>query len=88
MIVGLWFIDGAYRDNKNLSRRSILSVALSGWWLGFGYFVASLWWLGAAMLVEADQFAWAMPFAVFGLPALLALFTASGFYSNFASLVR
>jgi apolipoprotein N-acyltransferase len=79
MIVGLWFIDGAYGDNKNLSRRSMLSVALSGWWLGFGYFVASLWWLGAAMLVEADQFAWAMPFAVFGLPALLALFTASGF---------
>ncbi len=31
------------------------------------------------MLVEADQFAWALPLAVIGLPAVLALFTALGF---------
>jgi len=79
MMIGLWLIDRAYLDGQKISWRSILSAATSGWWLGFGYFVASLWWLGAAMLVEADQFAWAMPFAVFGLPALLALFIAGGF---------
>ena len=79
MMVGLWLIDQAYADDEKFSLRSILNVATSGWWLGFGYFVASLWWLGAALLVEADQFAWAMPFAVLGLPALLAIFTASGF---------
>lgn len=79
MMIGLWLIDQAYVDRNKFSWRSILSVATSGWWLGFGYFVAGLWWLGAAMLVEADQFAWAMPFAVLGLPALLAVFTASGF---------
>jgi len=55
------------------------SAALLGWFWGFGYFVAGLWWLGAAFLVEADQFAWAMPFGVLGLPALLAFFTAFGF---------
>ena len=38
-----------------------------------------LWWLGAAFLVEADQFAWALPFGVLGLPALLAFFPAFGF---------
>jgi apolipoprotein N-acyltransferase len=50
-----------------------------GWWWGFGYFVAGFWWLGAAFLVEADEFAWAMPLGVAGLPAVLAVFPALGF---------
>ena len=54
-------------------------AALDGWFWGFGFFVAGLWWLGAAFLVEADAFAWAMPLGVLGLPALLALFPAFGF---------
>ena len=29
--------------------------------------------------MEPDQFAWVLPFAVFGLPAVLALFTGLGF---------
>ena len=45
-----------------------------GWWFGFGYFVAGLWWLGAAVLVDAANFAWALPLAVIGLPAILAIF--------------
>jgi len=57
---------------------SIKTAALSGWWLGFGYFVAGLWWLGVAFFVDAS-FIWAAPFGVFGLPALLALFFAAGF---------
>lgn len=51
----------------------------AGWWWGFGYFVAGLWWLGAAFLVDAKEFAWALPLGVFGLPAVLALFPALGF---------
>ena len=47
-----------------------------GWSWGFGYFLAGLWWLGAAFLVEADAFAWPMPLGVVGLPAALALFPA------------
>ncbi len=50
-----------------------------GWLWGFGYFVAGLWWLGSAFLVEAELFAWAMPFGVIGLPAVLAIFPACGF---------
>ncbi len=53
------------------------SAPAGGW--GFGYFVAGLWWLGSAFLVDADQFAWALPFGVLGLPAALALFPALGF---------
>jgi len=58
------------------------AAAVSGWWLGFGYFVAGLWWLGAAFLVE-PEFIWALPFGVLGLPAALALFFAAGFWLAF-----
>ncbi|MGD9542758.1 MAG: apolipoprotein N-acyltransferase [Methylocystis sp.] len=81
LTVAVWLIDGAAQrgDSRRFALAPILSAAGAGWWLGFGYFVAGLWWMGAAMLVEADQFAWALPLAVFGLPAVLALFTAAGF---------
>lgn len=77
--VAVWLIDGAAVTSARFSLGSLLSAASAGWWLGFGYFLAGLWWLGAAMLVEADQFAWAIPLAVIGLPAALALFPALGF---------
>ena len=47
-----------------------------GWLFGFGYHVAGLYWIGEAFLVEAEVFAWLLPFAVTFLPAGLALFTA------------
>ena len=46
----------------------------TGWWFGFGYFLAGLWWIGGALLVEADSFAWALPLAVVGIPLGLAFF--------------
>lgn len=48
-----------------------------GWLFGFGYFAFGLSWVANALLVDGNQFAWFWPFAVAGLPALLALFTAS-----------
>ncbi|MFC4175252.1 apolipoprotein N-acyltransferase [Microvirga sp. GCM10011540] len=74
----VWLLDGAGKAGPSRGAR-LRSAALAGWFWGFGYFVAGLWWLGAAFLVEADQFAWAMPFGVLGLPALLAFFPAFGF---------
>src|SRR5438128_2961849 len=56
-----------------------MTAAVSGWWFGFGYFVAGLYWLGFAFLVDAKTFAWLLPFAVIGLPAGLAFFTALAF---------
>jgi apolipoprotein N-acyltransferase len=72
----IWLLDGAAHRDRT---RTLRAAALIGWCWGFGYFVAGLWWLGAAFLVEADQFAWALPFGVLGLPALLAFFPAFGF---------
>ncbi|MGI6245989.1 MAG: apolipoprotein N-acyltransferase [Pseudochelatococcus sp.] len=69
----VWLIDGAVR------RGGARAAAVLGWWFGFGFFLAGLWWLGAAFLVDADEFLWALPLGVIGLPAGLALFTAFGF---------
>jgi apolipoprotein N-acyltransferase len=73
--VTVWLIDGAGAGRLG----GIPAAALSGWWFGFGYFVAGLYWVGYAFLVDADTFAWLLPFAVMGLPAGLALFMALGF---------
>jgi apolipoprotein N-acyltransferase len=74
----VWLLDGAGKSGPS-RWAPVRSAALVGWLWGFGYFVAGLWWLGAAFLVEADQFAWALPLGVLGLPALLAFFPAFGF---------
>ena len=49
-----------------------------GWWFGFGYFLAGLYWIGSAFLVDAETFGWMLPFAVTLLPAGLAVFTGVG----------
>ncbi len=48
-----------------------------GWVFGFGYFVATLHWIGFAFLVDAEVYLWMMPFAVCALAAGMALFWAA-----------
>ena len=73
--VMVWLIDGAAAGRW----RGVPAAAMSGWWFGLGYFVFGLYWIGYAFLVDASTFAWLLPFAILGLPAYLALFTALGF---------
>lgn len=69
-----------------LSAFAILLSSDLGFWrfarraflIGFGYFIAGLWWLGVAFFVEPDQFAWALPLAILGLPAVLGCFPLAG----------
>lgn len=70
----VWLLDGASGPAEAGPIGRLRPAFLTGWWFGFGYFVAGLWWLGNALLVEADSFAWALPIAVLGLPAVLAVF--------------
>ncbi len=87
MTVAVWLIDGcAETRQKPPARWFRLGLPVAawrafsvGWWWGLGYFLAGLWWLGAAFLVEADKFAWALPLGVVGLPAALAIFPGLGF---------
>jgi apolipoprotein N-acyltransferase len=69
----VWLLDGA-TGNAETGRAGLSSSFWTGWLFGFGYFVCGLWWLGNALLLEADEFAWAIPLAVLGLPAVLAIF--------------
>jgi apolipoprotein N-acyltransferase len=70
----VWLLDGATGEASGSLLRRLRPAFAVGWWFGFGYFLAGLWWIGSALLVEADSFAWALPFAVIGIPFALAFF--------------
>ena len=76
--IAIWLLDGAHGARGRLAP-ALFAAAGTGWCFGFGYFLAGLWWIGSAFLVDAEQFGWLMPFAVIALPAGLALFHALGF---------
>jgi apolipoprotein N-acyltransferase len=70
----VWLVDGSAAGRWS----GTMTAAIAGWCFGFGYFVAGLYWIGYAFLVDAKTFAWLLPVAVAGLPAYLALFTGLG----------
>ncbi|HKQ95540.1 MAG TPA: apolipoprotein N-acyltransferase [Aestuariivirgaceae bacterium] len=69
----VWLLDGIAMQPGSRLGRAASALAL-GWAFGFGYFIASLYWIGAAFLVEAEVYAWMLPLAVIALPAGLALY--------------
>lgn len=79
----VWLLDGATPEPSARLLGRLAPAFAVGWWFGFGYFAFSLWWVGMAMLVEAESFAWAIPFAVLILPAIMSLF-----YGFAAALAR
>jgi apolipoprotein N-acyltransferase len=73
----IWLMNGAP------TRRRIF---LDGWWWGWGYYMSGLYWFCIALLTDAEKFAWLIPFALFGLTALIALH--NGFACLLASYIR
>jgi apolipoprotein N-acyltransferase len=73
----VWLLDGTASEGGGFFRKA-WAAALLGWCFGFGYFIAGLWWLGAAFIAGGEDFIWLMPLGVVGLPAGLALFFALG----------
>lgn len=61
----LWLLDGVR------SRRGAFVV---GWAFGLGFFMAGLYWIANALLIDAARFGWLIPFAVGGLSAVLAVY--------------
>jgi apolipoprotein N-acyltransferase len=61
----LWLDEGS--DGSGASFRL-------GWMFGFGFFLAGLYWIAAALFVDIDRFWWLVPFAAAGLPAGFALY--------------
>jgi apolipoprotein N-acyltransferase len=74
MPVLVWLVDGSTAGRWS----GAVTAALVGWCFGFGYFVAGVYWVGYAFLVDAKTFGWLLPVAVAGLPAYLAIFTGLG----------
>ncbi len=70
----VWLVDGAPGSRAG----GAFGAAVAGWWFGFGYHLAGLWWVGHAFLVDAKTFGWLLPFAVTALPAGMAVYTALG----------
>lgn len=70
----VWLLDGVGVPLDRGVLKAGLPAFAVGWWFGFGYFIAGLFWVGNALLVEAEDFAWALPLAVLVLPAGLAIF--------------
>ena len=71
----VWIGDGCAR-----SRRPGRAAFWSGWFFGLGYFIAGLWWVVNAILVDVARWWWAIPFAIAGLPMGLAFFWAAGLW--------
>ena len=82
MTVAVWLIDGAAEAKKGYRALSFGLVderlrrrLVVGLWLFRRRLLVA--WRGLSR--RADEFAWALPLGVFGLPAVLALFPALGF---------
>jgi apolipoprotein N-acyltransferase len=70
----VWLVDGSAGGRLG----GVPGAAIAGWWFGFGYGVAGLYWIGNAFLVDAKTFGWLLPVAVTALPAFLACYSALG----------
>ena len=63
----LWLMNGVERAR---------GAFLTGWAFGSGHFLAGLYWVGIAFLVDAEKYAAFLPLAVAGLAAGIGLFPA------------
>src|SRR5690242_13840240 len=45
-----------------------------GYIFGFGHFLTGMYWVSLGVSVYIDEFWWAIPLALFGLPIILACF--------------
>ena len=65
----LWLVEGAAHR-----RHAGRAAFAAGWWFGFGHFLVGFYWIGFALLVDAERWGWLAPLAVPGIAAPLAVF--------------
>jgi apolipoprotein N-acyltransferase len=77
--VVVWLLDGI-PTARSFGSFGLRAAAWTGWWFGFGYFLAGLYWFGYAYHFAVDMAVldWLLPVAVMVVPAVLAVFTALG----------
>ena len=72
---GIWFL----LEKSIEARASFYKIFWLGWWFGLGHFTVGLYWISFALAVDIETFWWLIPFALFGIPSLLAVFTGISF---------
>ena len=63
-----------------LNSDDLKEAFLIGFFLAFGWFLVSLYWISNAILIGGKEFFWMIPFILFGLPALLSIFWGLAFF--------
>jgi len=71
----IWFLLDAEIEEGS----SFLRIFSLGWWFGLGHFTVGLYWITYALTVDLKAFWWLVPFALFGIPSVLAVFTGAAF---------
>lgn len=72
----VWLLDGCHAQRESLSER-LKCAGFVGFWFGFGYFLAGLYWIAEAFLIEPLRHGWLLPFVMTALPGGMALFFAA-----------
>ncbi|MEE8634084.1 MAG: apolipoprotein N-acyltransferase [Methyloceanibacter sp.] len=72
----VWLLDGCHARGSELRIR-LRCAGLTGFWFGFGYFLAGFYWMAEAFLVEPWRHGWLIPFVMTAMPAGMALFFAA-----------
>jgi apolipoprotein N-acyltransferase len=71
----VWLLDGCHAARDSRIER-LKFAGIVGFWFGFGYFLAGLYWIAEAFLVEPLRHGWLLPFVMTALPGGMALFFA------------
>ena len=86
----IYFTPGIFGISYLLHRISLAETPFKsfkeGYVFGVGFFLSTLYWIAFGVSVYIDEFWWAIPFALLGLPCFLALFT--GFVSLFTTISK
>ena len=59
--------------------KRLRQVFMLGWMTGLGWFAASLYWIGNALITGGPQFYWMLPFVIFALPTVLGIYWGVAF---------
>lgn len=72
----VWLFDGCHAGHAEMGPR-LKCAAITGFWFGFGFFLAGLYWVAEAFLVEPWRHGWLIPFVMTAFPGGMALFFAA-----------
>ncbi len=72
----VWLLDGCHGQHASLQAR-VKCAGMVGFWFGFGFFLAGLYWVAEAFLVEPWRHGWLIPLVMTAMPGGMALFFAA-----------